>query len=141
MLRNEIQRKESEFEEALLQLKEQQATGQRLTIRDNVTLIKLHKQLAEKSNEVAAMESKMLQLDENQRHLKVSHDALMAKGDELNLQLKEERSKCLHLERQLQANTFSKRRLDELQDTINDLEKERDLLKENYDKLYNRLTI
>ncbi|XP_008112094.1 protein fantom isoform X2 [Anolis carolinensis] len=137
VLRSEIQKKESEFEEALLQLKEQQATGQRLTIRDNVTLIKLHKQLAEKSNEFAAMESKMLQLDENQRHLKVSHDALMAKGDELNLLLKEERLKCLNLERQLQANTFSKRRLDELQDRINDLEKERDLLKENYDKLYN----
>ncbi|XP_042294515.1 protein fantom isoform X2 [Sceloporus undulatus] len=137
VLRSAMRKKEGEFEEALLQLKEQQATGQRLTIRENVEMIKLHKQLAEKSNEFAAMETKILQLEENQRHLKVSHDALMAKGDELNLQLKEERSKCLHLERELQATTFSKRRLDELQDRINDLEKERELLKENYDKLYN----
>ncbi|XP_066493124.1 protein fantom isoform X2 [Tiliqua scincoides] len=137
VLKNEIQKKEGEFEEALLQMKEQQATGQRISIRDNVEMIKLHKQLVEKSNEFAGIEEKLLHLQENQKSLKTSHDALMAKGDELNLQLKEERSKCLHLERELQSMTFLKRRLEEMQDRINDLEKERDLLKENYDKLYN----
>ncbi|XP_039208321.1 protein fantom isoform X2 [Crotalus tigris] len=137
MLRSEKKKKEEEFEAALLQLKEQQATGQRLCIRDNVEMIKLHKQLIEKTSEFAALEEKLLQLQENQKNLKTSHDALIAKGEELNLQLKEERSKCLHLERELQATTFSRRRLEELQDRINDLEKERDLLKENYDKLYN----
>ncbi|XP_063169266.1 protein fantom isoform X2 [Candoia aspera] len=137
MLRSEKRKKEEEFEVTLLQLKEQQATGQRLSIRDNVEMIKLHKQLIEKSSEFAALEEKLLQLQENQNNLKTSHDALMAKGEELNSQLKEERSKCLHLKRELQATTFSRRRLEELQDRINDLEKERDLLKENYDKLYN----
>ncbi|XP_015277767.1 PREDICTED: protein fantom [Gekko japonicus] len=135
-LGNEIRRKEEEFEESLLQLKEHQATGQRLTIRDNVEMIRLNKQLMEKSNTLSAVEAKLLQLQENQKNLKASHDALMANGDELNLQLKEERVRCLHLEKELQAVTFSKRRLEELQERINDLEKERDLLKENYDKLY-----
>ncbi|KAJ6665950.1 hypothetical protein lerEdw1_000854 [Lerista edwardsae] len=78
-------------------------------------MIKLHKQLVEKSNEFAGIEEKLLHLQENQKSLKASHDALMAKGDELNLQLKEERSKCLHLERELQAMTFLKRRLEEYQ--------------------------
>ncbi|XP_044283603.1 protein fantom isoform X2 [Varanus komodoensis] len=137
MLRSEIRKKEEEFEDALLQLKEQQTTGQRLSIRDNVEMIKLHKQLVEKSNEFSAIEERFLQLQENQRSLKASHDALMAKGDELNVQLKEERAKCFHLERELQAAGFSKRHLQELQERIDDLEKERDLLKENYDKLYN----
>ncbi|XP_070808763.1 protein fantom [Pituophis catenifer annectens] len=137
MLRSEKKKKEEEFEVALLQLKEQQATGQRLSIRDNVEMIKLHKQLIEKTSEFATVEEKLLQLQEKQKNLKMSHDALIAKGEELNLQLKEERSKCLHLEGQLQATTFSRRRSEELQDRINDLEKERDLLKENYDKLYN----
>ncbi|KAL8194974.1 UNVERIFIED_CONTAM: Protein fantom [Gekko kuhli] len=135
-LENEIRKKEEEFEESLLQLKEQQATGQRLSIRDNVEMIRLNKQLMEKSNTLAAVEAKLLQLQENQKNLKASHDALMANGDELNLQLKEERGRCLHLEKELQAVTFSKRRSEELQERINDLEKERDLLKENYDKLY-----
>ncbi|KAM7146870.1 protein fantom isoform 2-T2 [Macrochelys suwanniensis] len=135
--RSQIRKKEKEFEESVLQLKEQQATGQRLNIRDNVEMIKLHKQLMEKGNALAAMEGKFLQLQENQRNLKASHDALMANGNELNLQLKEQRLKCLHLERELQSMTFSKQKIEELQDRINDLEKERDLLKENYDKLYN----
>ncbi|XP_032086615.1 protein fantom isoform X2 [Thamnophis elegans] len=136
MLRSENKKREDEFEAALLQLKEQQATGQRLSIRDNVEMIKLHKQLMEKTSEFATVEEKLLQLQEKQKNLKTSHDALIAKGEELNLQLKEERSKGLHLERELQATKFSRRRLEELQDRINDLEKERDLLKENYDKLY-----
>ncbi|XP_060109557.1 protein fantom [Heteronotia binoei] len=135
-LGNEMRKKEEEFEESLLQLKEQQATGQRLNIRENVEMIRLNKQLMEKSSALAAVEEKLLQFQENQRNLKASHDALMANGDELNLQLKEERARCLHLEKELQAVTFSKRRSEELQERINDLEKERDLLKENYDKLY-----
>ncbi|XP_074865276.1 protein fantom isoform X2 [Carettochelys insculpta] len=137
VLRSQIRKKEKEFEESVLQLKEQQATGQRLNIRDNVEMIKLHKQLMEKGNALTEMEGKFLQLQENQRNLKASHDALMANGNELNLQLKEQRLKCLHLEKELQSMTFSKQRIEELQDRITDLEKERDLLKENYDKLYN----
>ncbi|GAB0195622.1 protein fantom [Grus japonensis] len=109
----------------------------RLNIRDNVEMIKVRKQLVEKSNALSAMEGKILQLQENQRNLKTSHDALIAKGDELNLQLKEERLKCLHLEKELQSVTISNRRTEELQERINDLEKEKELLKENYDKLYN----
>ncbi|XP_025924553.1 protein fantom isoform X4 [Apteryx rowi] len=136
VLGNQLRRKEKEIEESLLQLKEQETTSQRLNIRDNVEMIKVHKQLVEKSNALSAMEGKFLQLQENQRNLKTSHDALMTKGDELNLQLKEERLKCLHLEKELQSVIISKRRTEELQDRINDLEKEKELLKENYDKLY-----
>ncbi|KAM8799256.1 protein fantom [Eudromia elegans] len=136
VLGNQLRRKEKEIEESLLQLKEQETTSQRLNIRDNVEMIKVHKQLVEKSNALSAMEGKFFQLQENQRNLKSSHDALMTKGDELNLQLKEERLKCLRLEKELQSVNISKRRTEELQDRINDLEKEKELLKENYDKLY-----
>uniref|UniRef100_A0A8C6Z255 RPGRIP1 like n=1 Tax=Nothoprocta perdicaria TaxID=30464 RepID=A0A8C6Z255_NOTPE len=135
MLGNQLRRKEKEIEGSLLQLKEQE-TSQRLNIRDNVEMIKIHKQLVEKSNALSAMEGKFLQLQENQRNLKSNHDALMTKGDELNLQLKEERLKCFRLEKELQSVNISKRRTEELQDRINDLEKEKELLKENYDKLY-----
>ncbi|XP_025957998.2 protein fantom isoform X6 [Dromaius novaehollandiae] len=136
MLGNQLRRKEKEIEESLLQLKAQETTSQRLNICDNVEMIKVHKQLVEKSNALSAMEGKFLQLQENQRNLKTSHDALMTKGDELNLQLKEERLKCLHLEKELQSVIIAKRRTEELQDRISDLEKEKELLKENYDKLY-----
>lgn len=138
ILKTQLKRKENEIELSLLQLREQQATDQRSNIRDNVEMIKLHKQLVEKSNALSVIEGKFIQLQEKQRTLRISHDALMANGDELNKQLKEQRLKCCSLEKQLHSVRFSERRVEELQDRINDLEKERELLKENYDKLYNR---
>ncbi|XP_075289903.1 protein fantom isoform X3 [Opisthocomus hoazin] len=136
ILVSQLRRKEKENEVSILQLKEQETTSQRLNIRDNVEMIKVRKQLAEKSNALSAMEGKFLQLEENQRNLKMSHDALIAKSDELNQQLKEERLKCLHLEKELQSVTIANRRTEELQERINDLETEKELLRENYDKLY-----
>ncbi|XP_006897157.1 PREDICTED: protein fantom isoform X2 [Elephantulus edwardii] len=137
ILKTQLRQKENEIELSLLQLREQQATEQRSNIRDNVEMIKLHKQLVEKSNALSVMEGKFIQLQEKQKTLRISHDALMANGNELNMQLKEQRLKCCNLEKQLNSMTFSEKRLEELQDRINDLEKERELLKENYDKLYN----
>ncbi|XP_054054858.1 protein fantom isoform X2 [Rissa tridactyla] len=137
ILVSRLRKKGKEIEESALRLKKQETTSQRLNIRDNVEMIKVRKQLVEKSNALSAMEGKLLHLQENQKNLKMSHDALIAKGDELNLQLKEERLKCLHLEKELQSVTISNQRTEELQERINDLEKEKELLKENYDKLYN----
>ncbi|XP_065589340.1 protein fantom isoform X2 [Cyrtonyx montezumae] len=136
VLQNQLRKKEREIQESMLQLKEQE-TSQRLNIRDNVEMIKARKQLVEKSSALSAMEGKFLQLQENQRNLKTSHDALIAKSNELNLLLKEERLKCLHLEKELLSVTISKQRAEELRERINDLEKEKELLRENYDKLYN----
>ncbi|XP_039587055.1 protein fantom isoform X2 [Passer montanus] len=137
ILGSQLRRKEKEIEESTLRLKEQGTASQRLNIQDNVEMIKVRKQLAEKSNALSAMEGKFLQLEENLKNLKTSHDALLAKGDELNVQLKEERLKCFHLQKELQTVTISNRRTEELQERINDLEKENELLKENYDKLHN----
>uniref|UniRef100_A0A672TX59 RPGRIP1 like n=1 Tax=Strigops habroptila TaxID=2489341 RepID=A0A672TX59_STRHB len=135
ILLSELRRKEKEIEESILRLKEQETASQRLNIWDNVEMIKIRKQLVEKSNALSAAEGKFLQLQE--KNLRASYDALIAKGDELNLQLKEERLKCLHLEKELQSVTISNRRTEELHERINDLEKEKELLREDYDKLYN----
>ncbi|KAM9502382.1 protein fantom isoform 2-T5 [Salvelinus alpinus] len=137
LLRDQLRRKERKFEESLLHLREQQTTGQRSTIKDNVEMIRLQKQLVEKGNAFTVLEGRFLQLQESQRTLKASHEAVMAKVDELMGQLKDERLRSLGLESQLQANSFSKRRTEELQEQIFDLEKERVLLKENCDKLVN----
>ncbi|XP_066058512.1 protein fantom-like isoform X2 [Chamaea fasciata] len=137
ILGSQLRRKEKEIEESTLRLKEQATASQRLNIQDNVEMIKVRKQLAEKSNALSAMEGKFLQLQENLKNLKTNHDALLAKGDELNVQLKEERLKSFHLQKELQSVTISNRRTEELQERINDLEKENELLKENYEKLHN----
>ncbi|KAM6324726.1 protein fantom isoform 2-T2 [Podargus strigoides] len=137
ILESQLRRKGEEIEESTVQLKEQEAASQRLNIRDNVEMIKVRKELAEKSNALSAMEGRFHQLQENQKNLKINHDILIARCEELNLQLKEEQLKCLHLEKELQSGTISNRRTEELQERINDLEKEKELLKESYDKLCN----
>ncbi|XP_072135661.1 protein fantom isoform X4 [Mobula birostris] len=137
VLRETIRRKDKEYEESLLHLREHQASGQRTTIRENIEMIKLQKQFVDKAAALTVLEGKFMQIQENQRTMKASHDALMNKVDELNAQLKEERSKCLCLENQLMSASFSQKASDELKERIKDLQKERDLLKENYDKLYN----
>ncbi|XP_061077870.1 protein fantom [Conger conger] len=137
MLQEELKQKEKESEELLLQLREQQTSGQRLTIKDNVEMIKLQKQLAEKGNACTVLEGRYVQLQENQKSLKASHNALMAKVEEQGSQLKEERLRSLGLEKQVQSSSLAQRRVEELQERIQDLEKEKELLKENCDKLFN----
>ncbi|KAM4722559.1 protein fantom [Rhinophrynus dorsalis] len=137
ILQDELRRKEKEYEESFLQFREQQATDKRMNIKENVLLIKLQKQLAEKNSAFTEMEGTFHLLQENLKSMKTSQEAFLSEVDNLNSQLKEERLKSFHLEKQLQSSTFSQVRMEELFDRISDLEKERDLLKENYDKLQN----
>ncbi|XP_043083996.1 protein fantom isoform X2 [Puntigrus tetrazona] len=134
-LRDQLRRKEREFEESLLQMREHQASGQRLTIKDNVEMIKLQKLLSEKANTLTVLEGRFLQQQESMKTLKASHDAALVKVDEVSRQLKEERLKSLQLETQIQTKALDQRHAQELQERVQDLEKERDLLKENCDKL------
>ncbi|XP_067905559.1 protein fantom isoform X1 [Heterodontus francisci] len=137
VLREQIRKKDKEYEESLLHLRAHQATGQRTTIRDNVEMIKLQKQVVDKAAALTILEGKFLQIQENQKSMKASHEAFINKVDELNAQLKEERAKSLCLENQLYSTSLSQKATVELQERVKDLQKERDLLKENYDKLYN----
>uniref|UniRef100_A0A672QG30 C2 domain-containing protein n=1 Tax=Sinocyclocheilus grahami TaxID=75366 RepID=A0A672QG30_SINGR len=135
MLRDQLKRKEREFEESLLQMREHQASGQRLTIKDNVEMIKLQKLLSERANTLTVLEGRFLQQQESMKTLKASHDAALVKVNEVSRQLKEERLKSLQLVTQIQTRALDQRHAQELQERIQDLEKERDLLKENCDKL------
>ncbi|XDV52509.1 hypothetical protein PO909_021235 [Leuciscus waleckii] len=134
VLRDQLKRREREFEESLLQMREHQAGGQRLTIKDNVEMIKLQKLLSEKGNALTVLESRFLQQQESMKTLKASHDAALMKVEEVSRQMKEERMKSLQLETQIQGRVLDQRHAQELQERIQDLEKERDLLKENCDK-------
>ncbi|XP_045892940.1 protein fantom [Micropterus dolomieu] len=136
-LRDELRKKEAEYQERLLQVRQQQTSKLRSHVNNNVTMIKLQKQLADRSNGVTELEGRFLQLQESQRTLKVSLNAAMTKVDELSGQLKDERLKSLDLEQRLQSSTISKIRAEQLQERISELEQERDQLKENNEKLVN----
>ncbi|XP_044048154.1 protein fantom [Siniperca chuatsi] len=136
-LRDELRKKEAEYQERLLQVRQQQTSKLRSHVNSNVTMIKLQKQLADRSSSVTELEGRFLQLQESQRTLKVSHDAAMLKVDELSGQLKDERQKSLDLEKRLQSSTISKMKMEQLQEQISELEQEKDLLRENNEKLVN----
>uniref|UniRef100_A0A3B4XAB6 RPGRIP1 like n=1 Tax=Seriola lalandi dorsalis TaxID=1841481 RepID=A0A3B4XAB6_SERLL len=131
LLREAQRKKEAEYEERLLQLRQQQNSKLRSHVNNNVTMIKLQKQLTDRSNAVTELEGRFLQLQESQLTLKASHDAAMLKVDELSGELKDERLKSLDLEKQLQSCSISKKKMEQLQEQISELEQERDLLKEN----------
>ncbi|KAF0040743.1 hypothetical protein F2P81_006641 [Scophthalmus maximus] len=137
-LREVLRRKEAEHEERLLQVRQQQTTRLRSHVSDSVAMIKQQKQLADRSNSVAELQGRFLQLQESQRTLTVSHDAAMLKVDELSAQLKVERLKSLDVEKRLQRSNISHIQMEQLQQQISELQQEKDLLMENNQQLVNR---
>ncbi|XP_041650612.1 LOW QUALITY PROTEIN: protein fantom [Cheilinus undulatus] len=135
LLRDELRRKEAEYEERLLQARQEQTSKLRSQVSSNVTMIKLQKQLTERSNTVTELEGRFLQIQESQQTLRASHDAAMLKVDELSAQLRDERMKSLDLEKQLQSSSISKLKMEQLQERISELEQERDVLKDDNHKL------
>ncbi|KAK1152904.1 protein fantom [Acipenser oxyrinchus oxyrinchus] len=140
LLKETMRSKESAIEDTLYQLRNQQAEEHRVTIRENVDLIRLQKQLSDKSTALLVMQEKCKALQEvslsvSQKALKLSHNSLLEKVEELTEQLKEETQRNITLESQLETATISQRALEEFQERITDLENEKALLKQDYDKL------
>nr|XP_033507909.1 protein fantom isoform X3 [Epinephelus lanceolatus] len=142
-LRDTLREKEKEIEGTVREMRKQQADRHRIIIRENVDLIRLQKQLTDKSTALRVTQEKFNnlqeayenQLEESQRSLRQSQGALLEKVEELTEQLKQERQRALALEGQLTSSSLSLQTLDKLQEQISDLEGERDLIKENYNTL------
>ncbi|CAM5096461.1 unnamed protein product [Natator depressus] len=117
--------------------------SQLAAIRGNVELIRLQRLLRERSCELAVtrvrftdlQEAYESQLQQNQEMLRTSSEALLAQVEELTVQLKAETQKVMALESKVESVSFLQGALEEFQERIRSLEKERDLLKEDYDKL------
>ncbi|XP_070786062.1 protein fantom [Enoplosus armatus] len=142
-LRDTLREKEKAIEGTVKEIRKQQSDRHRITIRENVDLIRLQKQLSDKSTALRVTQEKFNnlqaayenQLEESQRSLRESQGALLEKVEELTEQLKQERQRALALEGKLTTSTMALQTLDKLQERISDLEGERDLIKENYDTL------
>ncbi|TFJ96533.1 aspartate aminotransferase [Platysternon megacephalum] len=107
----------------------------RAAIRGNVELIRLQRLLRERSCELAVTRGRFTDLQENQETLRTSSEALLAQVEELAVQLKAETQKVMVLESKVESVSFLQGSLEEFQERSRSLEKERDLLKEDYDQL------
>ncbi|XP_053272543.1 protein fantom [Pleuronectes platessa] len=142
-LRDTLREKEKEIEGTVKEMRMQQADRHRITIRENVDLIRLQNQLSNKSTALRVTQEKFNdlqeayenQLDESHRSLRESQGALLEKVEELTEELKQEKQGALALQGKFNTATLSLQNLDKLQERITDLEGERDMIKENYDTL------
>ncbi|XP_055012229.1 X-linked retinitis pigmentosa GTPase regulator-interacting protein 1 [Boleophthalmus pectinirostris] len=130
----------------LQDMRRTQALTHRETIRENVELVRMQKQLTDKSTALRLTEERLAllqeafekQLQESQRSLEDSQGSLLLQLEELRGQLKDERQKTVELDGQLSSASVSQQTINKLQERVSDLEGERDLIKQNYDSLLQR---
>ncbi|XP_008060588.1 LOW QUALITY PROTEIN: X-linked retinitis pigmentosa GTPase regulator-interacting protein 1 [Carlito syrichta] len=121
----------------------QKAAELRASIKENVELIRLNKLLHEKNTLLVVTKAQLAEVQEayetllqkNQGVLSAAHDALLSQVDELRAELKEESKKAVSLKSQLEDMSILQMTLKEFQGRVEDLEEERKLLSDNYDKL------
>nr|XP_027778179.1 X-linked retinitis pigmentosa GTPase regulator-interacting protein 1 isoform X1 [Marmota flaviventris] len=121
----------------------QKAAELRNSIKENVELIRLKKLLHERNTSLAVTKAQLTEVQEayetllqkNQGILSAAHDALLSQVNELREELKEESKKAVSLKSQLEDVSILQTTLKEFQERVEDLEKERELLNDNYDRL------
>ncbi|EDL88470.1 retinitis pigmentosa GTPase regulator interacting protein 1 [Rattus norvegicus] len=121
----------------------EKAAELRATIKENVELIRLKKLLYERSASLAATEAQLTRVQEayedllqkNQGILDATHDAFLSQVNELKAELSEESKKAVSLRIQLGDVSILQKTLKEFQVRVEDLESERKLLSDSYDRL------
>ncbi len=135
MLKEQMKVREADYEEDLLKIKQQMSHGQRAVIQENIDVIRLQRELKEKSTKMTQLQAKYSNMDDKLRTVKNAHDQLLLEMETLNHQLKEEQNRRLSAENEMKKGGASQRALIEFQERINDLEKECDILKDANEKL------
>uniref|UniRef100_A0A8C6R695 X-linked retinitis pigmentosa GTPase regulator-interacting protein 1 n=1 Tax=Nannospalax galili TaxID=1026970 RepID=A0A8C6R695_NANGA len=121
----------------------QKAAELRASIKENVELIQVKKLLYERNTSLAATKAQLTEvreayevlLQKNQGILSAAHDALLSQVNELQTELTEESKKAMNFKSQLEDVSILQITLKEFQERVEDLENERKLLNDSYDRL------
>ncbi|XP_074644933.1 protein fantom-like isoform X2 [Tubulanus polymorphus] len=135
MLKEQLRIREAEYEEDLLKIKQQATQGQRTMIQENVDMIRVQREVKEKSTQLTALQSRYTALEEKLHTIKTSHDQVLREMDHLNHQLKQEQNRTLSLQNEMKQGSTQQRTLLEFEEQIDALKKENDILKEANEKL------
>ncbi|XP_034850698.1 X-linked retinitis pigmentosa GTPase regulator-interacting protein 1 [Mirounga leonina] len=135
--------KDEDFEQRSSLECAQKAMELRASIKENIELIRLKKLLHERNTSLVATKAQLTEVQEayetllqkNQGILSAAHDALLGQVNELKAELKEQSKKAVSLKSQLEDVSILQMTLKEFQERVEDLEKERNLLNDNYEKL------
>ncbi|KAK2146667.1 hypothetical protein LSH36_590g01020 [Paralvinella palmiformis] len=135
MLKEQMKVREAEYEEDLLKLKQQMSIGQRATIQENISVIRLQREVKEKSTKLTQLQAQYASLEEKLHMVRSSYDQVMMEMERTKQQVMEEQNRRLAVESELRIGTTSQRTLIEYQERIRDMEKECEILKEANEKL------
>ncbi|KAI5280341.1 X-Linked Retinitis Pigmentosa Gtpase Regulator-Interacting Protein 1 [Manis pentadactyla] len=135
--------KDNNFEQRSSLEYAQKATELRASIKENIELIQLKKLVRERNTLLVVTKAQLAEVQEayetllqkNQGILSEAHDVLLSQVNELRAELKEESKKAVSLKSQRENMSILQITLKEFQERVEDLEKERKLLNDNYDKL------
>ncbi|KAF4017169.1 hypothetical protein G4228_008941 [Cervus hanglu yarkandensis] len=135
--------KDENFEQRSSLESTEKATELRASIKENIQLIRLKKLLHERNTSLAVTKAQLTEvqavttflLPQNQGILGAAHDALLSQVNELRAELQEESKKAVSWKSQVEDVSILQITLKEFQERVEDLEKERKLLNDNYDKL------
>ncbi|XP_043775418.1 X-linked retinitis pigmentosa GTPase regulator-interacting protein 1 isoform X2 [Cervus elaphus] len=135
--------KDENFEQRSSLESTEKATELRASIKENIQLIRLKKLLHERNTSLAVTKAQLTEvqaayetlLHKNQGILGAAHDALLSQVNELRAELQEESKKAMSWKSQVEDVSILQITLKEFQERVEDLEKERKLLNDNYDKL------
>ncbi|XP_049624940.1 X-linked retinitis pigmentosa GTPase regulator-interacting protein 1 [Suncus etruscus] len=121
----------------------QKATKLRTSLRENIELVQLKKLLHERNTSLVAIKAQLIEVQEayeillqkNEGILNTAHGATFNQVNELGPELREESKKAVSLKNQQEDVSILQTTLKDFQERVEDLEKERISLSDNYDKL------
>lgn len=134
-LREQAKLREAGYNEDILAIKRKMTSEQKVNLQENIDMIKLQREVKEKSTMLTALQDKYQQIENSSRAVKQSHDQILREMEHLNLQIQEEQNRNLSLQNELKMGSAHQKKTLELQEQVNDLQRECDALKEANEKL------
>ncbi|CAF1261553.1 unnamed protein product [Rotaria sp. Silwood1] len=134
-LRQQLQQRDNEYEQNLLRLKAQTGGDSRTNLQENIDMIRLQRDLRDKSDELRRLQTQCTNFESQNRSLQVTNAELLKEIDRLDRQIKDEQQRAMQLRTELRTGSRSNTVIQELNAQIEDFRRECEVLKEANTKL------
>lgn len=135
ILQNELRLKHAAHEDDVLKFKEEMNSTKKTAFSENVELIRLKRENKEKGMAYQSMEARYRELQDMHQNVRVNYDKVLQEMDTLKSKLIQEEKRSLSLQNQIKHGSRSDSKSAEFKQTIYDLEKEVEILKEANERL------
>ncbi|XP_065178773.1 protein fantom-like isoform X1 [Sycon ciliatum] len=125
----------AKYSEDMEKLRQSLVHTQRKNISDDVSLIKLQREVREKCAQLEALQTKYLTAEQQVEKLKVNHSSVLSELSDLQERCQVEEGKCQELRSALAGQKLTNAAITELQEMVDDLRAEKKLLQETNDTL------